>query len=282
MTWKLLQGEFDVAHAFHPAYAWAAVKARRLGGPPVVFSMHGIPERGYLVQRRYRMEMLETVVGASAECTVLSETAAAVFRRHLRRDPVVLPAGFFARDFSLEASRAEKPTLVCAADLGDSRKRGKLMLEAFEALRERREEAHLRLVPTPGSDAPAQLSLPEGAEWVNGSDGKSLPGELAAAWATVHAAVGEAQGLLMIESLATGTPVIAAHSGAAPEIVTSDAIGRLFEPDDEAALVTAMDEALGMAALHETRDACRERAAEFEWGRLIEGHEQVYASALNG
>lgn len=156
------------------------------------------------------------------------------------------------------------------------------MLDAFDSLRKRREEVRLRLVATPGSDAQDRLSLPDGAEWVEGADGEALPRELAGAWATVHAAVGEAQGLLMIESLATGTPVVAARSGAAPEIVNSEAIGRLFEPDDEAALVAAMDEALGLVARPGTADACRKRVAEFEWGRLIEGHERLYASALAG
>ena len=43
--------------------------------------------------------------------------------------------------------------------------------------------------------------------------------------------VDEAFGLVLVESLAAGTPVVAARSGACPEIVTDDLIGRLFEPD---------------------------------------------------
>src|SRR4051794_13550097 len=32
---RLVSGDFDVAAAFHNASAWAAVRAHRLGGPPV-------------------------------------------------------------------------------------------------------------------------------------------------------------------------------------------------------------------------------------------------------
>src|SRR5690349_7720548 len=53
---RLLQGDFDLAHAFFPVDAWAATKARRLGGPPVAFSFHGIPDRNYLVARRRRLD----------------------------------------------------------------------------------------------------------------------------------------------------------------------------------------------------------------------------------
>ncbi len=56
--------------------------------------------------------------------------------------------------------------------------------------------------------------------------------------------VDEAFGLVLVESLAAGTPVVAARSGACPEIVTDDAIGRLFEPDDADDLARAMGEAI--------------------------------------
>ena len=65
MLWHLLRGQFDVANAFVPAYAWAALNARRLGGPPTVFSFHGIPERSYLIARRYRAGLMRaTATGA--------------------------------------------------------------------------------------------------------------------------------------------------------------------------------------------------------------------------
>src|SRR5829696_4981947 len=54
----LMRERFDLAHAFYPTDAWAAVKARRLGGPPVVFSYHGFPARPHLVERRGRIAMM--------------------------------------------------------------------------------------------------------------------------------------------------------------------------------------------------------------------------------
>src|SRR5688500_161216 len=50
-AFEVARGEFDVAHGFFPVSAWAALQARALGGPPVVYSKLGIATREYLVAR---------------------------------------------------------------------------------------------------------------------------------------------------------------------------------------------------------------------------------------
>ena len=281
MVWHLLRGRFDLANAFVPAYAWAAVRARRLGGPPVVFSFHGIPERSFLIARRYRIETMGATATAAAATSVLSSAAAAAFRRYLLMDPAMLPAGYFRADVEISADRAPVPTIVCAASLAVPRKRGELLLSAFRSLRSRRPNARLLLV-TPAGEAPpiAESLLPEGAEWLYARDFRDILRANAFAWTSVLAAIGEALGLVMIESLAVGTPVVAAKSGAGPEVVRNDSIGRLFEPDDEADLVRAMDEALDLGRDPATADACRERAAEYEWDRLLPRYERLYEAVL--
>ncbi len=92
-AWDLLRGEYDVAHAFHSVSAWAALQAQGRGGPPVVFTSTGITTRGYLVARRYRIEMNLTVAADSAACSVFSEAAAIPFERYLLRRPDVIPPG---------------------------------------------------------------------------------------------------------------------------------------------------------------------------------------------
>lgn len=280
VTARLLRGHFDLAIAFVPAYAWAAVKVQGLGGPPVVLCFHGIPDRRYLVYCRYRLQMLQTTLARAAAVTVLSKAAARAFNRYLMIDPVVLPAGYFPEDFEVEVERAPEPTLVCAASLTDPRKRGPLLLRAFEALRRSRPETRLHLIRPAGTAPPSELGrLPDGAGWhlVDGKDGVGRA--FGAAWASVLPSVGEAQGLVLIESLAAGTPVVAARDGAGPEIVSDQSIGHLFEPDDEASLTEAMDRALTLAGRSGTRSTCRDHVARFQWSALIEAHERVFIDA---
>lgn len=276
---RLVRGRFDVAHSFFPSDSWAAVRARRLGGPPVVSTLHGIPSREYLVARRHRLEMLLAVAREAGECSVLSEAARAAFRAYLLRDPVILPGGVDASQFAPVAPRSAGPTIFCPASLGDPRKRGPVLARAFELLRERVPDVKLRAAT--GADpvmSGASIALPSGAESAALVDDAALARAYSAAWVTVLPSVQEAFGLVLVESLAAGTPVVAARSGACPEILTAPEHGRLFEPDDPDDLARALGEALELPRDGEA--ARRARAAEFDWSVVTNRYEAVYEAVL--
>lgn len=281
---ELALGRFDLAHAMYLTDAWTAVKARRLGAPPVAFSLHGIPLRAeYLVRRRYRLEMLQKTIAGAAVTSVLSEAAAEPFRRYLLHEPRIVPGGVRTDDFAVDVRRDQTPTLLCASSLGDPRKRGELLLSAFTTLRKRRPKLRLLVVRTPDPDfGPRPPRLPDGAEWVEAETTAALADAYARSWATVLPAIHEPFGLVLLESLAAGTPVVAARSGACPEIVDSDGVGRLFDPDDENALADAMDAALELAPDGDLVSRCREHARRWDWARVITLYEQLYAEALGG
>ncbi|MBT2596698.1 glycosyltransferase family 4 protein [Arthrobacter sp. ISL-72] len=81
-------------------------------------------------------------------------------------------------------------------------------------------------------------------------------------------------GLVMIEALATGTPVVGTGYGAAPEIVDDGVTGYLRTGTGE--LAEALSRAPGL-----DRDACR-RAAEvrFSLGRMVADHVSLYQQLL--
>jgi phosphatidylinositol alpha-mannosyltransferase len=278
---RLLRGGFDLAHALLPVEGWAASRARRLGGPPYVLSVHGILNREYLVNRRYRMEMLRTAMDGAAATSVLSEAAAEPFSRYALGEPVILPGGVVCADYEGERSRADAPTLMCAASLGDPRKRGPLLMAAFARLRADVPEA--RLVLAGGQDpygGPADgARLPEGVESLAIDRTDALARAYRSAWATVLPAIHEAFGLVLLESLAAGTPVVAARSGASAELA-GDGTGRVFEPDDEEDLARAMRAALELSKSPGSAERCREQARRYDWDRVVESYERVYASAL--
>jgi glycosyltransferase involved in cell wall biosynthesis len=83
-------------------------------------------------------------------------------------------------------------------------------------------------------------------------------------------------GLVMIEALATGTPVVTTPRGAAPEIVDPGVTGYLA-PDDR-----GLADALPLAATLDRR-ACRETAEErFSAERMTADHLDLYARLLAG
>ena len=282
VLWRLVRGRFDVAHAFYPSDAWAAVEARRLGGPPVIFSFHGVPAREHLVARRGRIAMIKRAAAVAAATTVLSQAAADPFRRYLLTTPQVLPGGVIARDFEVEVERAPEPTLFCAASLGDPRKRAGTLFAAFAELRERRPGVRLEVARTRDPVmSPDAITLPEGAAWIEVDRTEELARAYARAWVSVLPADLEAFGLVLVESLAAGTPVVGARSGAVPEIADSEAVGQLFEPGDVSGLAAALERGLDLGADPGTVTACRRRAAEFDWSRVVRPYRRLYEAVAD-
>ncbi len=83
-------------------------------------------------------------------------------------------------------------------------------------------------------------------------------------------------GLVMIEAMLCGTPVIAYSRGAAPEVVDEGTTGFLVEDDHEMAAVLARLDRFDRAG-------CRRRAAaRFSSRRMVRDYERVYARAIAG
>ena len=276
----LLRRRFDLAHAFYPVDAWAATRASRLGGPPVIFSFHGIVNQEWLVKRRHRLSTALAAARDAAACTVLSEAAREPFRHCMRREPEILPGGVATSDFAQHEPRAADPTVICAASLSDPRKRGPLLLEAFARLRRTRPGA--RLVLAGPSDGGPPARLPDGVERVAADTTPDLARAYASAWTSVLPAPDEAFGLVIVESLAAGTPVVAARSGAAPSLIDDEEVGRLFEPEDPADLARAMHEALGLGTEPSTVEECRARAAAHDWDAVLPHYEALYRRLVAG
>jgi glycosyltransferase involved in cell wall biosynthesis len=84
-------------------------------------------------------------------------------------------------------------------------------------------------------------------------------------------------GLVAIEAMAAGTPVIAYRRGAAEEVIRDGETGFLIEPGKVAEAAAAAKE------LEEIeRYACREHVErQFSFGRMLDEHERVYALLID-
>lgn len=83
-------------------------------------------------------------------------------------------------------------------------------------------------------------------------------------------------GLVLVEAMLCGTPVVATRRGAAPEIVDEGVTGYLV--DDPRDLAAALRRAVLL-----DRDACRARArGRFGAGRMVRDHLALYARVLAG
>ena len=87
----------------------------------------------------------------------------------------------------------------------------------------------------------------------------------------------EAFGLVLLEAMAAGTPVVATSVGGVPDVLDSGRAGRLVPYGDAAALAIALRSVRGDPA--ETRkrvDEGRRRVQGFDWSATVERHRALY------
>ncbi|PSB09234.1 glycosyl transferase [Pleurocapsa sp. CCALA 161] len=109
--------------------------------------------------------------------------------------------------------------------------------------------------------------------------------ELAAAFASADAFVfpsrTETLGLVLLEAMAAGCPVVAARSGGIPDIVTDGVNGYLFEPDDPDGAITATKSLLAATqAREELRLNARHEAEQWGWAAATRQLQSYYRRVL--
>lgn len=89
-------------------------------------------------------------------------------------------------------------------------------------------------------------------------------------------------GLINLEAMACGTPVVASRVGGIPEVVVDGETGWLVPPGDEAALARALRDALAdPARARRMGEAGRRRVeAHFSWDRIADRTLAVYRDAI--
>ena len=109
--------------------------------------------------------------------------------------------------------------------------------------------------------------------------------ELAAAYASGDAFLfpssTETLGLVLLEAMAAGCPVVGAARGGIPDIVSDGVNGCLYDPDDATSLISAVTRLLGDAAeRRQLRQAARQEAERWGWAGATEQLRGYYRKVL--
>ncbi len=287
---------FDVLHA-HTGFPDGELAARAAGmlGIPYVVTEHSSRTRDLLrdpdVRRRYA-----SVVQGAARIVVVSEALGAELR-------AALPDLAGVLDERLEVVPNAVPVELFRAPPASERRRGELLyvgtrkpdkgivtlLEAFALARARRPDLTLRLVgrsPTAEDEArwrarAAELGVGDAVAFDPAVDRAGVADAMARADVFVHASRYETFGVVLVEALASGLPVVATRSGGADGILGTDppAAGALVPVDDPEAMAGAILETL---ARRETFDPLALRAgveARFGAAAVARRLVDVYRSA---
>jgi glycosyltransferase involved in cell wall biosynthesis len=171
------------------------------------------------------------------------------------------------------ASRAATPTVLYSGDLDEPRKHVTHLVDAVDLLG--RDVPDVRVwLSGPGRSRSGRRveTLPLGTVEEQGE-------RYARAWLTALPSAYEAFGLVVLESLASGTPVVVGDDAALPELVDAGRTGVLVRPGDVKALVAALAEGLQLARDPATADVCRAAAAHHDWETAVA---PLYEAAYRG
>jgi glycosyltransferase involved in cell wall biosynthesis len=266
---SLAAARIDVWHAMGTADGLAAAELARVRGIRSVFTDHGFPNRASR-ERRPDHALFERLVRHVDRYVCVSEAAGSFLREGYGRTPDVLSGGVDVDRFSPADAREARPTLLFASDASESRKNLPLLFDAVAELRRRGTDVALWVAGPGDQEAALAVAPPEAQEATSllGSvDPDALIGLYGRAWATVLPAHAEAFGLVLVESLACGTPVVALDEGGPTEIVRLG-IGALAAAT-ATDVARACEEAVDLAANPSTTAICRDAAMAWDWRTSI-------------
>lgn len=273
----------EAGDAFHPAWCARRVARRRDVGLaafyhsnlPQIISKRVGGSLSAPALRRYVRWVYERFDVVFAPSRLMCDYLNALGVEHAVHQPLGVDAEVFSPQRRNQELRARLGLPECArvlvyAGRFSGEKNLPVLLQAFARLGA---PYHLLLIggENEARPAPNVTMLPyrrdsvELAEWIASAD------------ALVHAGTKETFGLVILEAMACGRPVVAARAGAFPEFV-DESVGMLARPLD------AEDMAAAIAALYE-RDieelgaAARARVLrQFTWHRAFHAQMATYAS----
>jgi glycosyltransferase involved in cell wall biosynthesis len=285
--YSLSREHYDIVHCFLYPDAYAAGLVKKFNGMAVVPSlMDGIP---LYWQTRLGRTMFKGVVKRATRFHALSEFTRQCLMDEFNKDSEIIPLPVNTELFSPGGKKEPGiPRILCTAALSTERKRTSILLHAFDLLLEIIPNAVLQLTGHIEADTKRKFlksvspRARRAIEMKGVVDDCDLPALYRNATITVFPSINEPFGMVTIESLSSGTPVVGTRSGATPEILTDPGIGVLFDySDGDEELLDAIKRGIELAKDPETPGRCRAFAEQYSWRVLGPKYEQMYYRILD-
>lgn len=289
VTRWLEQGDFDVVHIHEPLSPSVSVLALLAAEAPVVATFHASSLRLRAMQAAYPLvrPLLEKIIGRIA----VSEAARRTVTTHLGGDAVIIPNGVEVDDFAHATPRPEwrgteeAPTVAFLGRIDEPRKGLPVLSTAMEEVLRQRPGTRL-LIAGPGDVEAARDRMSPEVAAASTFLGMVSDEEKAAMLASVDAYIaphigGESFGIVLVEAMAAGAPVIASDLPAFTAVLDGEANGRLFTTGDAQACARTILDVLGDPAQRaRLRAAGQARARHYDWSVVAAQITAVYETVI--
>ncbi len=290
-TW-VHDGRFDVLHLHQPVAPSTTLLALWSARCPVVATWHMARSRSRALEAAGRL-LPATLARIDAHVAV-SEDARTTVADHLGHDAVVIPNGVDVGAYASAtpdprwtgARSGRAPTVALVGRYDEPRKGAGVVLAALPALA----AAHpgLRvLVAGHGDPAALRAGAGEHAEHlevlgeVTEADKRALMASADVVLAPQTG--GESFGIVLVEAMAAGAPLVASDLSAFSAVLDGGDLGLLFPAGDAGALAAAVTSVLADPAAAGARAArASAQAWRYDWGPVASSVVDVYRSVVDG
>lgn len=279
------RGPFDVVHAHvtHPAGFVAEQLARWLDVPLVVTEqMSPFPfDDMYDGNGRPRPDVM-SAIEAATRVTAVSRAHARSIEKFTDR-PIDVMSNFIDETrFAPGVRRQSSPYEFLSVGHLCEQKGFDVLLRAMRLLLDRGLAPRLTIVGKGLLEQPlkalaAELQLDQHVVWLGAPDRSTMPDVYRSADAFVLASRHESFGIVVIEALASGLPVVATECGGPEETVTPEC-GALVPPEDPVALADAM--AATMHRQFDSQEIRRYFESKYSAAAAIPRIVQMYREAI--
>lgn len=281
------EGEFDVLHVHEPLAPSLGVLACWAARGPIVATVHSSIERSRVLITGYYLA--QTALEKISALVAVSEYARRTIVDHLGGDAVLIPNGIRVDHYQgAPPLRAwPGPSIGFLGRMDEPRKGLSILLAAFAGIRARVPDATLVLIG-PGDPDEVLADVPADVRGAIVTLGRLGEADKARALASLDAYVapntgGESFGIVLLEAMAAGAPVVASDLDAFARVLDGGRCGSLFPVGDaaalEAAVVGLLDDPEGRARLVA---AGAHRVTAYDWRTVAGDLIDVYASVIAG
>jgi phosphatidylinositol alpha-mannosyltransferase len=282
-------GQFDLLHIHEPATPSLSLLACWAATGPIVATFHtsNLRSRAMLAASPLLEPALEKVGARVA----VSEDARRTVVEHLGGDAVLIPNGVFVDRFAgaepEPAWRGEAGTVGFIGRLDEPRKGLPTLLAAMESVVARRPGVRL-LVAGRGDEEETVEDLPAGVRDAVTFLGVVSEADKARLLASADVYVapnlgGESFGIILVEAMSAGAPVLASDIDAFRRVLDDGRVGELFPTGDVPALAAAL---VALLADPGRRSQLRADAAawvrRFDWSAVADELLAVYETVTAG
>lgn len=279
------EGEFDVLHVHEPLAPSLSVLACWAAKGPIVATWHSSMDKSRMMLTLSKLA--QTAMEKVSARIAVSEAARTTLIKHVGGDAVVIPNGVDISTFinvkPMFGWPGTNQSIVFLGRGDEPRKGLSVLVDAYPEIRRQHPNVRL-LIAGPGEPADTLKKLSREDRASVTVLGMVAPQDKASVLAsgTIYVAPntgGESFGIVLLEAMASGTPVVASNLEAFQRVLDNGKAGITFENENSADLARVVSELLSdPARCSELSAQGKLRAAEFDWSVVAEKIVDVYES----